>query len=63
MIILNYYFFIARQCLLDPPEPFFGIEMIWPKRSRDLATMITYNCPFRTGTWAQELKRKQTTYR
>ncbi len=39
-----------------PPEPFLGMEFDWPEKKTELATVLTYTCPFRTGTSKQNLK-------
>ena len=53
-----YWCIIARQCVTDPPDPYFGMDVIWPGKSRDLGSTISYACPFRTGTHEAELKCK-----
>ena len=50
--------FLARVCLDDIPEQYLKMDVIWPKKSRLLNTMITYDCPFRRGTATQKLKSK-----
>ena len=42
--------------MTDPPDPYFGMDVIWPGKSRDLGSTISYACPFRTGTHEAELK-------
>ena len=34
------------------------MDLTWPKRIRNLGSMITYTCPFRRGTHSDSLKRK-----
>ncbi len=45
--------------MTDPPDPYFGMDVIWPGKSRDLGSTISYACPFRTGTHEAELKCKE----
>ena len=48
----------ARSCENPPPEPYLGMDLIWPKKSIELGSKIAYSCPYRTGTKTHELKRK-----
>ena len=48
--------FLARVCLDEIPEQYLKMDVIWPKKSRLLNTMITYDCPFRRGTTTQKIK-------
>ena len=41
---------LERQCLGAAPDPFLGMDVVWPKSSRYLGAVITYTCPFRSAT-------------
>ena len=47
----QYFYSTARSCeSSDPPEPFLGIDMDWPQKSRLSGTRVTYTCPFKKIT-------------
>ncbi len=48
----------ARQCLGEPPDPFIDMDRVWPLSNRDLGSNITYVCPYRMGTFMEQLKGK-----
>ena len=48
---INKPYFPARSCEdSDPPEPFLGIDMDWPQKSKLSGTRVTYTCPFKKIT-------------
>ena len=52
--ILSY--FTARSCdSSNPPEPFLGIDIDWPQKSRVSGTKVTYTCPYKKITNAEWL--------
>jgi hypothetical protein len=48
--------------MMEPPEPYLGIDVVWPAKDRRMGTNLTYSCPFRSGTFVQYLKCNQTIY-
>ena len=53
---LYLYFVLARQCEEPPPDPYLGMDVIWPKKNKDLGSRVNYRCPFRRGTETHILK-------
>ena len=49
---------LARQCEQPPPYPYLGMDVIWPKKNKDLGARVNYRCPFRRGTETHVLKGK-----
>ena len=47
---------LARKCEDPVPEPYLGIDVVWPNKNRDLGAKIDYVCPFRRGTETLILK-------
>ena len=58
MCTITNLYILARQCLDDPPDIYFGMDFIWPNKDRKLGSKLTYSCPFRSGTHLESLKRK-----
>lgn len=48
--------FSARLCDYEPPQPFLGMDLLWPKKANILGSQVTYQCGYRTGTQTQKLK-------
>ena len=52
----NYICILASQCEEPPPDPYLGMDVIWPKKNKDLGSRVNYRCPFRRGTETHILK-------
>lgn len=52
--------FSARTCDDPPPDPYLGMDLLWPHKSTELGSRLTYRCPYRSGTDMLQLKRKKT---